>query len=56
MKFSKKLLAMLACPQCKKGIQLNEKLDGLICSHCALLYPIRENIPVMLIDEAIRLG
>jgi len=55
MAISKELLAILACPKCKGDIQLNEKGDGLICDHCRLLYPIRDDIPVMLIDEAIAL-
>ncbi|MFQ5780989.1 MAG: Trm112 family protein [Nitrospiria bacterium] len=49
------LLEILACPQCKGTIQLNDKEDGLLCSACKLMYPIRNDIPVMLIDEAIRL-
>lgn len=55
MAINKDLLDILACPKCKGDIRLNEKGDGLVCSHCKLLYPIREDIPIMLIDEAIRL-
>ena len=46
------LLEILACPQCKEGVELNEKGDGLVCKTCRLLYEIRDDIPVMLIDEA----
>lgn len=46
------LLDILACPKCKEAVVLNEKKDGLICEHCSLLYEIRDDIPVMLIDEA----
>ena len=46
------LLAILACPKCKGDLELDEKLKGLICHRCALLYEIREGIPIMLIDEA----
>lgn len=56
MGINKELLEILACPKCKGDIRLNEKQDGLICERCRLLYPIREEIPVMLIDEAVRLG
>jgi len=56
MSVSKELLDILACPQCKGDIKLTEKKDGLICEKCKLLYPIRDGIPVMLIDEAIPLG
>ena len=46
------LLDILACPKCKGDIYLNELGDGLICDHCRLLYEIRDDIPIMLIDEA----
>ena len=49
---SKELLDILACPQCKGPVHLNEKNDGLICDNCRLQYDIRDNIPIMLIDEA----
>ncbi len=55
MGISKDLLEILACPKCKGEIHLNEKGDGLSCSACQLLYPIRDDIPIMLIDEAISL-
>lgn len=55
MTINKELLDILACPKCKEKVQLNDKGDGLICSRCKLLYPIREDIPIMLIDEAIKL-
>jgi len=56
MGIQKDLLEILACPKCKGDIRLNEKEDGLACDKCRLLYPIRDGIPVMLIDEAIPLG
>lgn len=49
---SQELLDILACPKCKEAVLLNEKKDGLICEKCSLLYEIRDDIPVMLIDEA----
>jgi uncharacterized protein YbaR (Trm112 family) len=52
MALSKELLEVLACPKCKGDIRLNEKKDGLICNRCRLIYPIRDDIPVMLMDEA----
>jgi uncharacterized protein YbaR (Trm112 family) len=55
MAISKELLDILACPKCKGDIRLTEAGDGLICDACRLMYPIKEDIPVMLIDEAIRL-
>jgi uncharacterized protein YbaR (Trm112 family) len=53
---SKELLDILACPQCKTEVELIEyqtHKHGLICKKCIKIYPIRDGIPVMLIDEAI---
>lgn len=55
MALSKELLDILVCPQCKGDLELTEKQDGLMCRACKLLYPIKDDIPVMLIDEAIKL-
>ncbi|HTZ39963.1 MAG TPA: Trm112 family protein [Syntrophales bacterium] len=55
MAISKDLLEILACPKCKGEIRLNEAGDGLICDRCRLLYEIRDDIPIMLIDEAKKL-
>ena len=49
---SKDLLDILACPKCKGTVELTEKGDGLVCKSCKLFYEIRDDIPVMLIDEA----
>jgi len=49
---SKELLEILACPKCKGDIRLNETEDGLICEKCRLIYEIKDDIPIMLIDEA----
>lgn len=51
----KELLDILACPQCKGPVEINNTQTGLICRNCKLLYPIKEDIPVMLIDEAVLL-
>ncbi|MFC1715306.1 Trm112 family protein [Candidatus Poribacteria bacterium] len=48
----KKLLDILACPACKGEIQHDEQNEKLICQECGRRYPIRDGIPVMLIDEA----
>lgn len=52
MAVSKELLDILACPKCKEPVRLNEAADGLVCEKCALVYPIKDDIPVMLVDEA----
>jgi uncharacterized protein len=52
MTISKELLEILVCPKCKGEIYINEKKNGLICDACRLLYEIRDDIPIMLIEEA----
>jgi uncharacterized protein YbaR (Trm112 family) len=52
MPINKKLLDILACPKCKGDIYLNDAQDGLICEACQLLYEIKDDIPIMLIEEA----
>lgn len=52
MTISKELLEILVCPKCKGDIYLNKDNDGLICDSCRLLYEIKDEIPIMLIDEA----
>ncbi|TVQ97412.1 MAG: Trm112 family protein [Desulfovibrionales bacterium] len=53
MPLNKELLSILACPKCKADVTLTPAEDGLICHPCAVVYPIREEIPIMLIEEAI---
>lgn len=52
MAINKELLDLLVCPKCKGEIHLKEDGTGLICDACKLMYPIEDDIPVMLIDEA----
>lgn len=47
------LLSILACPKCKGGLALVGAEEGLSCAACAVVYPIREDIPIMLIEEAV---
>ena len=46
------LLAILFCPKCKGELVLSEDPPSLTCARCRLVYPIREGIPILLIDEA----
>jgi uncharacterized protein len=46
------LLDILACPQCKGPLKLTPAEDGLICEKCRLLYEIKDDIPIMLIEKA----
>ncbi len=52
MAVDKELLEILACPKCKGEVSLNEQGDGLVCTACRLVYPVKDDIPVMLVDEA----
>lgn len=52
MAISKELLDILVCPKCRGEISLNESQNGLVCRACKLVYEIRDDIPIMLIDEA----
>lgn len=52
MAINKDLLEILVCPKCKGDIRLTKDETGLVCDACKLLYPIEDDIPVMLIDEA----
>lgn len=53
MPINEELLKILCCPQCKGDIKLNDAQSGLICNACKLLYPIKDDIPIMLIEEAL---
>ena len=48
----KELLEILACPQCSGPVELDAPQHGIACRTCALLFPLRDGIPIMLIDEA----
>jgi uncharacterized protein YbaR (Trm112 family) len=52
MAVKQELLDILACPKCKGDIKLNKSQNGLVCDNCKLLYHIKDDIPIMLIDEA----
>jgi uncharacterized protein YbaR (Trm112 family) len=52
MALSQDLLDILACPKCKGTLCLTQNPEGLVCEACKLRYPIKEDIPIMLIDEA----
>ena len=46
----KELLDILACPLCKTEVKLEG--DKIVCTNCGRRYPVKDDIPVMLIDEA----
>lgn len=51
MAINPQLLEHLVCPKCKGALNLSEQ-QTLICAACQLAYPVRNDVPIMLIDEA----
>lgn len=47
------LLAILACPACEERPPLEQYGDYLLCRQCRRAYPIRDEIPVLLVEEAV---
>ncbi len=52
MSLSPRLLEILVCPKCKGELEYQEAESALVCHHCKLRYAVRDDIPIMLIDEA----
>jgi uncharacterized protein YbaR (Trm112 family) len=52
MAVSQELLDILVCPLCKTPVKLTSDQQGLKCATCRRVYPVRDDIPVMLVDEA----
>ena len=52
MTLGPQLLAILVCPKCKGPLEYREDVDALDCKACLLRYSVRDDIPVMLVDEA----
>ena len=52
MSLSPELKEILACPKCKGPLEFHEDQAEIHCLRCRLAYAIREDIPVMLVDEA----
>jgi len=52
MAVSQELLDILVCPKCKTPVKLTREGDGLKCSTCNRVYPVRDDTPIMLVDEA----
>jgi uncharacterized protein YbaR (Trm112 family) len=52
MTLSPQLLAILVCPKCKGPLDYREAEPSLVCNNCRLRYPVRDDIPIMLLDEA----
>ncbi len=52
MAISKELLEIIACPKCRGELKLSEDGNFLICEQCKIKYPIEDDIPILLVDEA----
>jgi len=52
MAVSQELLEMLVCPVCKTPVKMTPDEKGLRCAKCHRVYPVRDDIPIMLVDEA----
>jgi uncharacterized protein len=52
---SAELLEILVCPACKRKLELAARGDGLICKQCRLLYPVEDDIPVLIVSAAKKL-
>jgi uncharacterized protein len=48
------LLEILACPNCRGELGVDDSAGELVCAACGYAYPVRDNIPVLLVDEARR--
>jgi len=52
MGLSQELLDILVCPQCKGDLDYQAEPEQLVCTSCRLAYQVKDDIPIMLIDEA----
>jgi len=52
MSLSPRLLEILVCPKCKSELEYREAEQALLCHKCRLRYAVRDDIPIMLIEEA----
>ncbi len=54
MNLDPSLLEILACPDCRGPLRADDAASELVCTVCGLAYPVRDDIPVLLVDEARR--
>jgi uncharacterized protein len=48
----KELLEILVCPKCRGELEYRTEPESLLCNDCRLVYPVKDDIPIMLIEEA----
>jgi uncharacterized protein len=56
MNLNPALLEIIVCPDCHGDLTVDDAAQELVCSSCGLAYPVRDDIPVLLVDEARRPG
>ena len=49
---SDELLEILVCPECRGDLEYDRNADTLVCNECRLIYDVKDDIPVMLVEEA----
>jgi uncharacterized protein YbaR (Trm112 family) len=54
MNLDSHLLDVIVCPACRQSLATDEAAEELVCVGCGLAYPVRDDIPVLLVDEARR--
>ena len=54
MNLDPELLEILACPNCRAALRVDDAAEELVCTGCGYAYPVRDDIPVLLVDEARR--
>ncbi|PSK91705.1 hypothetical protein CLV30_1346 [Haloactinopolyspora alba] len=54
MKLDPILVEIIVCPSCRSPLRQDDDAGELACTGCALSYPVRDDIPVLLVDEARR--
>lgn len=54
MVLDERLLEILICPSCRGQVEHKERRHLVLCLGCGARYPVRDGIPVMLVDEATR--
>ena len=56
MALDQQLLEILICPACHGAVEYKDRRHLIICTECGLQYPVRDGIPVMLVEEAKKPG
>jgi uncharacterized protein len=52
MNLDAQLLDLIVCPACHASLRVDDAAEELVCTGCGLAYPVRDDIPVLLVDEA----